>query len=393
MNQTPELQEIEAETSFDCQIIARPADLLKSLQLVLPIVPKSSLINPVLTNFLLEIDNKYLKVTGYDNKNTIIAEQELTHLEGKAKICIQAHLLCNILKALDSSEDITINFRDKLLTIIATCGTYNLIQQDEKEYPKIKKSLSVYNNVLNSDFIAKIIKIRYACSPDHLRPAYNGVFFNFTDKYADAVALDGHTAHLIRRTNITGASIQALIPGKSLSSLEPLITGEDFIKVNIMKNHMAFSVTSTQFIATQIQEKFPDYDKVMDTSEHLNSVIIIRKVFIACLERIALMEPIEGYVSVRIGDSNIVLKAESYLGDVQETIVLPTKLSASFELTFTLKRLLSSLNHLDTLEVELLYKQPAAPVFFLPYPQQEHEIEKILLVPVYNNPKPDDFKG
>ena len=101
----------------------------------------SKVINPknalaILDNFLLELKDGILTVTGADVDNSLTARIAVTDHDGECKFCVTARRLVDLLKELpDQGVTVTVNESTFEVEIEYTGGKYNLTAIDGNEYP------------------------------------------------------------------------------------------------------------------------------------------------------------------------------------------------------------------------------------------------------------------
>ncbi len=104
----------------------------------------SKVINPkntlrILDNFLLEVSNDTLVVTGSDTDSTLTARVAITDVEGSGRFCVIARRLVDLLKELpDQGITFKVNDQNFEVEIEYTGGHYNLHAVDGKEFPSFK---------------------------------------------------------------------------------------------------------------------------------------------------------------------------------------------------------------------------------------------------------------
>lgn len=323
-------------------------------------------------------------------KNTIVAEQELDEdrIEGSVKLCLNAHILVNLLKTLSPNEVITLRFKDNKVQIVAEEGKYQLFGESEANYPQIKYSNLNETTVLDGEFVARLVAMNYACSTDLLRPAMKGILFNFKEDYTEFVATNGHIIHIIRRRDIKLKHENVIIPGKELSSLSDIIKNRQYIKLSLMKNHVAFSTDDSKYITSKLDERYPDYEQLINISARYK-VLLSKNLLVWSLERINILQPSGDIITFIISSEKITLMAKSDFGTVNETLkiekltLIDEKADKEITLSFWLHKLLLLLKHLDSTDLEIHIGAPNRLVTITPVNQQENEEILTMVMPVF----------
>ena len=247
---------------------------------------------PVLENFLFEIAEGKLKVTVSDMQITCITS---TSIEAKedGKMAIPAHIFMQTLQNLPE-EIITVSFDKESynIEIQSAKGRYKLSSENPADFPsppEIEKSFSVK---LSAELLLEATtRTSYAMSNDELRPAMNGLYIKLGEEGITFVGTDGHRLVTYSQSNLTQEiSHSIIIPRKAIQMIQKALrkSPEEIIDLQFNTSQACFQIADTQIICRLIDERFPDYEKVIP-KENTNQIIVERTEILNSLQRIAIL--------------------------------------------------------------------------------------------------------
>jgi len=225
---------------------------------------------PILSNLLIQVINNQVIVTATDLeielKNTIDLEDKVEDFE----FTLPARKVADICKNIE--EGVCINFKvTEENTIISTNRSkFTLSILPSNDYPKID-NLQLLNNfsIEQNKFKQIISNVAFAMAQQDVRYYLNGMLFDFTNEKISAVTTDGHRLALCE-TNIKSSikeAKQIILPRKTVIELQKLLGDtSDIINIIIDANHIQFKIGSIVLTSKLIDGKFPDYKRVIPSS-------------------------------------------------------------------------------------------------------------------------------
>ena len=153
----------------------------------------------ILDNFLLELKDSKLTLTGSDTDSTLSAGIELSDSEGEGKICLSSRTLSNLLKELPDQE-VTFNINDSTLEVEITYpgGTFNLVGINGNEFPEYRApedQAEPVKIVTEGKRISKAFDYTlFAVATEDFRAQMQGVYFDIFDPQARALHRQQHKA-------------------------------------------------------------------------------------------------------------------------------------------------------------------------------------------------------
>ena len=166
--------------------------LLKNLNTIGGVVSSSNTL-PILDNFLFDIGENKLTVTGSDLETTMTTSFEVTSKE-KGQVAIPSRILIDLLKSFpDTPITFSINEETHAVRFTSEYGEYNVAGLNAEEFPKVPELESTATVVVGSDLLARAIeKTIFAAGNDELRPVMSGVFFELHEGKIMFVSTDAH---------------------------------------------------------------------------------------------------------------------------------------------------------------------------------------------------------
>jgi len=297
--------------------IISSSDLYEKLQQVNKVVPSKSTL-PILTNFLFEVDNNVLKITGTDTSSTLITAITLNNVDGSGKICIEAKKLIEILKEF-GNQPVTFNINDETYNIEITTqfGKYSLVGYDYRDFPSLPQLKSDANTfeIKSEALLTAIQKTIFAVANDNLRPVMNGIYFDITPNEITFVSTDAHKLIRYKRFDVSPNFTDSFIlPQKSASLLKSLLEKDDkIVKVSFDKQNAHFYLPDeTILISRLIEGVYPAYNSVIPV-DNPNKLIIDRVEFMNSIKRVSIFSnQATNLIRLQLMPNQLIISAEDY---------------------------------------------------------------------------------
>jgi len=268
-------------------------ELRDALKKTLPALAAKSTI-PILEHLSFTLEGNNLKIVSTDQDITIMSMLEVDG-EEDGSVLIPGKKLNDIIRVLGSDGEIKFKVDEENFDIKFVSGSdkYSMKGIEPGEYlelPELFQSNkpnfdgeSIVNEI-GSDEEAAFFKIddlqtlanntANSVSRDEFRPAMTGVLFQFRSEMVSAVSTDS-----FRLSKITVRSdkknfpeeLDIIIPVKTIEMVKLFDSDVlvSFIKSNSKVTHIRFDVGNTIYISRIIDEKFPPYESVIPTNNHL----------------------------------------------------------------------------------------------------------------------------
>ena len=144
----------------------------------------------------------------------------------------------------------------------------------------------------NKRFLRLLNKTKISISNDDTRHYLNGIYLHLTEahgrNFLTGVATDSHrlSSSSVEIDNIDNFS-SLILPRKTVFQLCSLLAeSSEKLEMQTSENKIKFRLGKVKLISKVIDGKFPDYKKVVPTSNE-KSLIVSSKDFINSIERVA----------------------------------------------------------------------------------------------------------
>lgn len=373
------------------RFIVSSSALLKSLQLVGGIISTNTVM-PILENFLFELNDNVLTITGCDLE-TMIKSQLEVQTEGadnNGKVCVTSRILLEYLKNLpDQPITFSINAKDNTIDIASNSGKYRIGGEKTEEYPKEPQAFDAHNLTLPSiKLLEAINKTIFATSSDTLRPAMTGVFFEMNDNDLTFVATDAHRLIRLAYTDINFAEKGSfIVPRKPLQQLKNWLPADETpLSISFNDTHLFIKTDTTSLNCRLIDGKYPPYRAVIPT-ENPFMMTINRVDLINALRRVSVFsDKSTNQVVFDIVGNTVTLSAQyadfSYEGNEKMNCQYNGE---DMKIAFNAKLLVEMLNNIEGEEVAIELSVPSRAGIFRPTEKVEGEDLLMLLMPLMVN--------
>ena len=351
------------------QFVVKRDLLLKSLNFVQGVVEKKNTL-PILSNVLLQIKNKKLSIIATDLD--IIFYDEITEIKviNEGSTTTSAAILYDILRKISSNSDLNFNLKsENKLSLQSDNSDFNLLCLPTDNFPTFADEFENREITLNKGRFLKLLnKTRISISNDDTRHYLNGVFLHITEangqNFLTGVATDSHRLSSSSLEINNAEEFKSLIlPRKTVFQLSTLLSeiqGELLMQTS--ENKIKFSLGNTKLISKVIDGKFPDYKKVVPTSND-KSLVVSSKEFISSIERVASvsLDRKEG-VKLSLAKDHVQVSVNSAnSGEGNEKINAKFN-SESMNISFNSKYLVDIASEIEDQNLKMKFKDPVSPV-------------------------------
>ncbi len=347
------------------KIVCKKANLLSGVQIVSKAVPSKTTMS-ILECILIDVRNGEIKLAANDMELGIETRIEGEVIE-KGMIALDAKIFLEIVRKLPDSN-IKIETDSNLKTVI-TCekAKFNIIGKSGEDFsylPLIERNDSV---VVSQFTLKEIIRQTiFSIADNDNNKLMTGELFEINEDTLKVVSLDGHRIS-IRKIQLknTYSSKKIVVPGKTLSEISKILSGDTDKDVNIFftDNHILFEFDDTIVVSRLIEGEYFRIDQML-SSDYETKVRINKKEFLNCIDRATLLvkEGDKKPVIINITDGAMELKMNTIIGSMDEEIDI-TKDGKDLMIGFNPKFLIDALRVIDDEEVDLYMVNPKAPCF------------------------------
>lgn len=241
-------------------------ELLKGLMDISKAIPAKSAL-PILENFLFVLEGNLLEVTASDSELTLKTVIEVDSTEEEGKIAVPARHIIDLLKELPDQPLSIKTSGDSSIECNWTSGNSVLPFFPAEDYPEIKGTGDDAETIIFpvsalSDGINGTI---YATADDEIRPAMNGIFFDFDTDSTTLVASDAHKLICYTTADVKAPEKCSFIlhkkPAAVLRSI--LDKSDENVTVSFDSSTVVFTFGRTTMVCRLIVGKYPKYRDVI----------------------------------------------------------------------------------------------------------------------------------
>ncbi len=317
---------------------------LKPLAQVVNVIERRQTM-PVLANFLVQVQDGQLSLTGTDLEVEMIARSTVENSQD-GEATIPARKLFEIVRALPDGSKITVSQTSDKVSLQAGRSKFTLATLPANDFPSIDEVEAAEHIVVPEAVLKELIeRTAFAMAQQDVRYYLNGLLFDLRDKLLRCVATDGHRLALCEAPLDAGVTKrQIILPRKGVQELQRLLEGGDrTLDLEVGRGHLRVKRDDVTFTSKLIDGRFPDYEAVIPIGAD-REVKVDRETLRAALQRAAILSN-EKYRGVRVEISPGQLKVSAHnpeQEEAQEEIEADTKideLSIGFNVNYLLDAL------------------------------------------------------
>ncbi|MFT4521246.1 MAG: DNA polymerase-3 subunit beta [Bacteroidia bacterium] len=370
------------------KFIVNTSALLERLQIVIGTVASKPIL-PILDHFHFNIDNGTLKITSTDLE-TIMTTSLPVESEASFMVAVPGRLTMDTLKALPNQPiTFTIDEKTHMVEIRSENGRYKLAGQPGADFPKTPDlDGSTSFEIPSSVLLSSISKTLFATGNDDLRLNLTGVYVQLFQDSANFVATDANRLVRLTRTDIKpGVEHNFILPKKALNLLRSTLSDTNLVvRLEYNDSNAYFTFGDVQLICRFIDERYPDYNAVIPTTNP-NVMTINRVEFLNAVRRISIYANKSTHqIRLKINGSELVVSAE----DIDLSNEASERLGCEYEgvdieIGFNSKLLMDMLSNMDSDQVKLEMSESSRAGILLPDVDDEGEKLLMLVMPMMLN--------
>ncbi len=362
------------------QFILSRTELLNNLQAVKAII-QSKNTNPILDNFLFDIDNGKLTLYGSTGDTTLQASMPI-ETPDNALFAVPADNLVETLKNLPE-QPLSFRLEGHQLHINAENGKYSLPVYPGEEYPKPPAIEDAFvSEIQGSQLSDALAKTVFAVGNDEMRPVLNGILFHFKPGELSLVSTDSHKLVKFSIKGIEGEGQEYIFPQKPAQIIKNLTAGtEENVKMRFTERAAEFVFGNYVLTTTLIVGKFPNYELVIPKDNPL-SLIINRDLFLQSLKRTSIYASKTTHlILLEFEGSKMTIygRNEEVSSEAVETLTVNYQ-GEPIKIGFNARSLIEMLSHLDSEEVQMTMSAPNRAVLLTPMDGVADNEEIIMLL-------------
>lgn len=359
------------------ELTVQKSPFLKALSHGQSIVDKRTTI-PVLNHVLLSATHAGLTLTATDLDMALV-ETIPAQVRIAGRICVQAHLLHDIIKKLpDLPIEIQINQETQQLNIKAGRSNFNLPGLAPEEFPEITSSaLTHHFDISAEDFRYMIDHTRFAMSTDETRYHLNGIYFHLFDEDGPklrAVASDLHRLACVSINAPEGSEeMPSIIIGKkAIVEIRKLLDeGSENVKAGLSDSRFELSIQGGQnrmsFSTRLVDGEFPEYQETISTEANRTVKVNTRALSDAADRVSTVITDRDRILRINLENQHAKLSANSQeLGAAQEEVDVESSSSDPIQLCFNVRYVLDVTGLIKDEEMNIYLSTDDTPILIRP---------------------------
>ncbi len=336
---------------------------------------------PILLNFLMETEDKKVKVVSTDLemgvKHYIKAD-----IESDGSITIPAKKFADILHSLPDAEEVELTV-DAGGKISLKCGRsrFGIVGSPKSEYPVLPDFNKASAFELPAGVIAGMVKKTiFAASSDETRHVLNGVFWSAKKGQLEMVATDGRRLAVCAKKALPkDKDFAVIVPTKVLSELLRLCSlmdiGEDSTEpmmTAVTDNQITFQLKGTTLLSRLVGGSFPNYEQVIPSKREViftaptkDLLAVTKRASLCAVDR-------GGSVKYALKKGVLHVTASSQANEFNEDLAVQYD-GAEFSVAFNPQFVMDALKHVDSDKVTVAMTSPVNPALFEPVGEGEYK--------------------
>jgi DNA polymerase-3 subunit beta len=343
----------------------------------------------ILDNFHWRVSDDTLTITASDTENTLTAQVAISNVEGEGEFCINARRISDIAKELpDVDIDFTINDNTYAMEISFPGGKFDMVALEGAQYPQTIESADPSSTVEITcpaiQILNGIENTLFAVGSDELRPQMMGILWDIKPDGITFVATD--TRKLVRYIDTTsqpGITASCIMPVKPAVILKALLSKDEQVEISLSPRSAVFKSANITLTSRFIKGNFPDYNRVIPTSNPL-IVTVDRAAILTAIRRVAVCaDPSHGLIKFRFTPTHVEMRVDDPNVNSFAHEVVPCDFTGQqMIIGFCAAYLIEIFSTLSTDNVILQLADPSRPGVFKPEDNAEHTDLVVILMPM-----------
>ena len=267
-------------------------DLQQALNYCQGVIEKRSTL-PILSNILLDAQNKKLTITATDLDLIFIHQVNNIEVVEEGKTTTTSSIMYDIVRKFTSGKKINLTLNENKLHLESEKSIFNLNCLSPSEFPLTDEDFNQNQFSIKSKQLLKLLnKCKFSISNDETRHYLSGIYLHQNEvedkNYLTAVATDSHRMSISKIRLYKKIDFEPIIlPKKTIFQLCSLLdTYEGEVKISNIKSKIKFELDNSILISKLIDGKFPNYIQVIPKNNDKKLEVGLKQ-FLASVDRVA----------------------------------------------------------------------------------------------------------
>ncbi len=341
--------------------------LVKGIQTIQVCISSKTGTIPILRNFLMETEDKGIKVVFTDLEMAIKHHIPL-EIKGEGSITVPIKKFMEILQNLGEDPSVNIEVdENNRISILSGKSRFKLGGAPKSDYPVIPDLDENSSFKVPAKLLAEMINSTiFSASSEDDRHFLNGLLWKYEKDTFSLVATDGRRLAVNSTKKIkANKEFKVIVPSKILGELAGYLKSGGLkeaseVTVGLSSNQIGFRIGKTVFISRLVEGNFPAFEQIIPKSHELEILInakkllaVTRRAAICCNER-------SGAVKYTFRKDALVVNSASQSMDFEDELEIDYK-DREFQISFNPKFVLDILEAAGDSGITIELASPATP--------------------------------
>ncbi len=341
--------------------------LIKGIQTIQAGVSSKTGTIPILQNFLMETEEKGVKVV-FTDLEMAIKHHIPVEIKGEGSITVPIKKFMEIVQNLgeDSSVNIAVDENNRI-SILSGKSRFKLGGAPKNDYPVIPDLDESNSFKVPAKLLADMINgTIFSASTEDDRHFLNGLLWKFEKDTFFLVATDGRRLAVSSTRKVKAKKeFKAIVPSKILGELSRFIKAsgakdDDEVTVGLSSNQIGFRLGKTVFISRLVEGNFPAYEQIIPKSHEMEVTLKAEKLTAVTKRAAICSSERSGAVKYTFRKGALVVNSASQSMDFEDEIEADYD-GKEFQISFNPKFILDILKAAGEGEVTAEFTSPSTP--------------------------------
>ncbi len=344
--------------------------LIKGIQTIQAGVSSKTGTIPILQNFLMETEDKGLKVV-FTDLEMAIKHHIPVEIKGEGSITVPIKKFMEIMQNLGAEAEVNIAVdENSRISILSGKSRFKLGGTPKNDYPVIPDLDESNSFKIPAQLLADMINSTiFSASTEDDRHFLNGLLWKYEKDVFTLVATDGRRLAVVSSKKIKAKKdFKVIVPSKILGELARFIKGAgvketDEVTVGLSSNQIGFKTGKTVFISRLVEGNFPAYEQIIPKSHEIEISLNSEKMMAVTKRAAICSNERSGSVKYTFKKDVLVVNSASQSMDFEDEIEIDYK-GKEFQVSFNPKFLMDIFRAAGGSDVTAELTSPATPALF-----------------------------
>ncbi len=341
--------------------------LIKGIQTIQAGVSSKTGTIPILQNFLMETEDKGVKVVFTDLEMAIKHHIPL-EIKGEGSITVPIKKFMEILQNLGEASEVNIAVdENNRISVLSGKSRFKLGGTPKNDYPVIPDLDESNSFQVPAKLLAEMINSTiFSASSEDDRHFLNGLLWKYEKDTFSLVATDGRRLAVNSTKKIKAKKeFKVIVPSKILGELSRYLKSgavkdADEVTVGLSANQIGFRIGKTVFISRLVEGNFPAFEQIIPKSHEMEIALNAEKLMAVTKRAAICSNERSGSVKYTFKKDALVVNSASQSMDFEDELEIDYK-GKEFQISFNPKFVLDILKTAGDCEITAEFSSPATP--------------------------------